>query len=63
MPPFIGVAEKLIVLPRQLGFEPLVIAIETVGETIGFIDIVIAFDVAVVGEAHCADDVITHVTI
>jgi len=57
------VAEKLIVLPRQLGFEPLVIAIETVGETIGFIDIVIAFEVAVVGEAHCADDVITHVTI
>ena len=49
-------------LPAQLGFEPLVIDIETEGTTVVFITIVMPLDVAVVGDAHAAFEVRTQVT-
>ena len=46
----------------QVGLEPLVKAILTDGVTVGFTVMVIEFDVAVVGDAQVAVEVMTHVT-
>ena len=46
----------------QVGFEPLVSAMLTDGVTVGFTVMVIVFDVAVVGDAQVALEVMTHVT-
>ena len=46
----------------QLGFAPLVIAILTAGVTDPLTVIVIELDVAVIGDAQVAFEVMTHVT-
>lgn len=63
LPPFVGVAVNVTDEPAHIGLLPAVIAIDTEGTTTGFTVIVMLFDVAVVGEAHVALDVRTHVTI
>jgi hypothetical protein len=59
----VGVAVNVSELPLQLGLEPAVCAIDTAGVTLVVTDIKIEFDVAVVGLAQAALDVITHVTL
>ena len=49
--------------PAHAGFEPPVSAMLTDGVTFGFMDIVIAFDVAVTGVAQLKLDVILQVMI
>ena len=49
-------------LLAQVGLEPLVRAMLTDGVTAGSTVIVIEFDVAVVGDAQVAVEVMTHVT-
>ena len=61
MPPFVGVAVNVTLVPVQIvlpGFALMVI----VGATDAVITIAISFDVAVVGLAQANDDVITTVT-
>ena len=60
MPPFVGVAVKVTLVPAQIvvALAPMI----TDGVTVDVTVIVIAFDVAVVGFAHAMDDVITTVT-
>ncbi len=48
--------------PAHIGLLPLVTAIETDGVSIGFTTIVILFELAVVGLAHVAVDVMIHAT-
>ena len=62
MPPFVGVAVNVTLVPAQIVL-PGEATILTDGVTVPLITIVIAFDVAVVGLAHASDDVITTVTI
>ena len=62
VPPLVGVAVKVNALSAQDGLVPVVRAIETDGTTLAVMLIVIAFDVAVVGLAQGALDVITQVT-
>ena len=62
VPPLVGVAVNVNALPAQDGLVPVVSAIETEGTTLAVMLIVIAFDVAVVGLAQGALDVITQVT-
>ena len=61
MPPFVGDAVKVTLVPAQIvvALAPMI----TDGVTVEVTVIVIAFDVAVVGFAHAMDDVITTVTI
>ncbi len=63
MPPLIGVAVKVVDAPAHIGLLPLVIAIETEGIIIGFTTTLIEFEVAVLGLAHVAVDVITQLTV
>ena len=61
MPPFVGVAVKITLVPAQIvlpGFALMV----TDGATVAVIVIVIPFDVAVAGLAQTSEDVITTVT-
>ena len=60
MPPLIGVAVKVTLVPAQIvvALAPIL----TDGVTVDVTIIVIALDVAVVGLAHVMDDVITTVT-
>ena len=61
MPPFVGVAENVTLVPAQIvlpGFALMV----TDGVTVAVTVIVIPVDVAVVGLAQGSDDVITTVT-
>ena len=61
MPPLVGVAVNVTLVPVQIvlpGFAPIL----TDGATVAVTAITIAFDVAVTGFAHARDDVITHVT-
>jgi hypothetical protein len=60
VPPFVGVAVKVTLVPAHI-VEALA-EIDTEGVTAAFTVIVTAFDVAVVGEAQAAVDVITQVT-
>ena len=60
-PPFVGVAVNVAVVPEQIVF-PGLAAMLTDGVTDPDTDIVIAFDVAVVGLAQASDEVITTVT-
>jgi hypothetical protein len=62
VPPFVGVAVNVTDEPAHVGLFPEVIAIETAGTKTGLTVIVIPFDVAVVGLAQVAVDVITQVT-
>ena len=62
VPPLVGVAVNVTELLVQLGFAPLVIAILTAGVTELLTVIVIELDVAVVGDAQVALEVITQVT-
>ncbi len=48
--------------PAHIGLVPLVTAIDTDGVSIGFTTILILFELAVVGLAHVAVDVMIHVT-
>ena len=50
----VGVAVKVTELPAQLGFEPVVMASDTDGVTVGVIVIVIVLLVAVAGEGQVA---------
>ena len=59
----VGVAVNVTELFVQLGFAPLVIAILTAGVTDPLTVIVIELDVAVVGDAQVALEVMTQVTI
>ena len=60
MPPLVGVAVKVTLVPAQIvvALAPIL----TDGVTVDVTVIVIAFDVAVVGFAQVMDDVITTVT-
>ncbi len=60
MPPLVGVAVNITLVPAQIvvALAPIL----TDGVTVDVTVIVIAFDVAVVGFAHASDDVITTVT-
>ena len=62
MPPFVGVAVKVIELPEQDGLEPLVKAIAILGVTVVLTVIVTAELVAVLVEAQAALLVNTQVT-
>ena len=57
----VGVAVTVILLPVQVGFDPVVMAILTAGVTTAFTVIVILPLVAVAGEGQVALLVITHV--
>ena len=62
MPPFVGVAVNVTLVPKQIvlpGFALMV----TEGTTVAVTVIVIPFDVAVVGLEQASDEVITTVTI
>ena len=61
MPPLVGVAVNVTEVPAQIVVNEA--ATETDGVTTGFTVMVIALDVAVVGEAQEAVEVITHVII
>jgi len=63
VPPFVGVAVKVTEEPEQVGLLPLVILIPTAGTTTGLMVIVMPFEVAVVGLAQEADEVMTQVII
>ena len=58
-----GVAVNVKEFPEQFGFAPAVNTIDTDGTTVGFTVIAIEFELAVVGLAHVAVDVIVHVTV
>ena len=60
MPPLVGVAVKVTLVPAQIvvALAPML----TDGVTVNVTVIVIAFEVAVVGFAQAMDDVITTVT-
>ena len=60
MPPLVGVAVKVTLVPAQIVF-PGFAAILTEGATDNVTTIVIPVDVAVVGLAQASDDVITTV--
>ena len=62
MPPFVGVAVNVTLVPVQIVL-PGLAAILTDGVTVDVTAIVIPDDVAVVGLAQASDDVITTVTI
>ena len=53
---------KVVLVPVHVGLLPPVNAILTAGEDDDEMVIVIAFEVAVLGLAHAAEEVITHVT-
>jgi hypothetical protein len=59
----LGVAVNVRAAPAHAGFEPPVSAMLTDGVMIGFMVIVIAFDVAVTGVAQLKLDVIVQVMI
>jgi hypothetical protein len=59
----LGVAVNVRAAPAHAGFEPPVSAMLTDGVTFGFMDIVIAFDVAVTGLAQLKLDVMVQVMI
>ena len=59
----LGVAVNVSAAPAHAGFEPPVSAMLTDGVTFGFMDIVIALDVAVTGVAQLKLDVIVQVMI
>ena len=61
MPPFVGVAVKVTLVPVQIVL-PGLAAILTDGVTVAVTVMVIALDVAVAGLAQASDDVITTVT-
>ena len=61
MPPFVGVAVKVTLVPAQIVL-PGLAAMLTDGTTEPVIAIVIALDVAVVGLAQASDEVMTTVT-
>ncbi len=63
MPPLIGVAVKVVDEPEHIGLLPLVIAIETEGVSTGFTTTFNEFEVAVVGVAQVAVDVIIQLTV
>ncbi len=63
MPPLIGVAVKVVDEPAHIGFVPLVKAIETEGIRTRFTTTFIEFEVAVVGMAQVAVDVIIQLTV
>ena len=58
----VGVAVNVTDDPAHVGFDPEVIPIVTAGIKTGLIVIVMPVDVAVVGLAHVASDVISQVT-
>ena len=62
MPPFVGTAVNVTLVPAQMVF-PVLALIETAGATIGLTVMVIAFDVTDAGLAQAALLVRTHVTI
>ena len=62
MPPFVGVAVNVTLVPEQIVLPGIALMV-TDGGTVPVTVIVIAFDVAVVGLAQASDDVITTVTI
>ena len=59
----LGVVVNVSAAPEHAGFEPPVSAMLTDGVTFGFMDIVIALDVAVTGLAQLKLDVIVQVMI
>ena len=59
VPPFVGVAVKVTLVPAHIVALPVVIAVATEGVTVGVTTIVIPVLVAVVGVAHEALLVIT----
>ena len=61
MPPFVGVAVKVTLVPVQIVL-PGFAAILTDGVTVAVTTILIALDVADVGLAHANEDVIIQVT-
>ena len=61
MPPFVGVAVNVTLVPIQIVL-PGDATILTDGVTVGFTVIVIALEVTGFGLAHATDDVITQVT-
>ena len=61
MPPFVGVAVNVTLVPAQIVFPGLATML-TDGTTVAVTTIVMAFDVAVVGLAQASEDVITQVT-
>ena len=58
----VAVAENETGLPAQIGFDPAVMVVDTVGVTL-LICIAIADEVVVEEEAHAAFEVMIHVTI
>ena len=62
MPPFVGVAVKVTLVPEHI-VVPGLAAIETAGVTEAFTTIVRVFEVAVVGEAQPALDVNTQLMV
>ena len=61
MPPLVGVAVNVTLVPVQIVL-PGLATILTDGLTLPLTTIVIAFDVTAAGLAHASDDVITSVT-
>ena len=62
MPPFVGVAVNVTLVPVQIVLPGLALIL-TDGTTVAVTVIVIPVDVAVAGLAHASDDVIATVTI
>ena len=62
MPPLVGVAVKVIDCPAHIGFVPAVMAMLTLGVTVGLTVVTIAFEVAGLAVTPGKLEVITHVT-
>ena len=62
MPPFVGVAVNVTLVPVQIAL-PGLGEILTDGVSVGFTTIIIPLEVAAAGLAHASDDVMTTVTI
>ena len=62
MPPFVGAAVKVVLVPEQIVLPGLALIL-TDGTTVAVTVIVIPVEVAVVGFAQASDDVITTVII
>ena len=62
MPPFVGVAVKVTLVPTHIVGLPVVIAVNTEGVSVALTTMLIAVLVAVVAETHMSElGVITHV--
>ena len=55
MPPFVGVAVKVTLVPAHIVVLPVVIAVATEGVNVGLTTIVIPVLVAVVAETHISE--------